>query len=79
MEALNQETLRIRGLDGARYTLKINGSVVARSAVSNWNRASTWRGCRPHGETVAGRPPAHPEAGDVHEMRWKQLQVAMQK
>jgi len=28
VEALNQETLRVRGLDGARYTLKINGSVV---------------------------------------------------
>ena len=28
METLNQQTLRVRGLEGARYTLKINGAVV---------------------------------------------------
>ena len=28
MQALNQQTLRVRGLEAARYTLKINGSVT---------------------------------------------------
>jgi lysophospholipase L1-like esterase len=78
MEALNQETLRVRGLDGAKYTLKINGSVVG-----SFSREQLEQGLN-----LAGLPtPMAKQSlsvhlltlkrGDVHEMRWKQLQVAM--
>jgi len=79
MEALNQQTLRVRGLEAAEYTLKINGSVVG----------SFSRGQLAEGLNLAGLPtPMAKQAlgvhlltlkrGDVHEMRWKQLQVALQ-
>jgi len=78
MEALNRQTLRVRGLDGAKYTLKINGSVVG----------SFTRDQLAEGLNLAGLPTPMAKQSlavhlltvkrnDVHEMRWKQLQVAL--
>jgi hypothetical protein len=75
MEALNQQTLRVRGLDGAKYTLKINGSVVG----------SFTRDQLAEGLNLAGLPTPMAKQSltvhlltvkrnDVHEM----LQVALQ-
>ena len=78
MEALNQQTLRIRGLEAARYTLKINGS-----AVGSFSREQLEQGVN-----VAGLPTPMAkqslrvhlltmQRGDVHETRWNQLQVGL--
>jgi lysophospholipase L1-like esterase len=78
MEALNQETLRIRGLEGARYTLKINASVVG-----SFSREQLEQGLNlaalptPMMRQSLGVHLLTLKRGDIHEMRWKQLQVAL--
>jgi lysophospholipase L1-like esterase len=78
MEALNRQTLRVRGLEAARYALKINGS-----AIGSFSREQLEQGVN-----LAGLPtPMAKQAlqvhlltmkrGDVHETRWKQLQVGL--
>jgi hypothetical protein len=78
MEALNQQTLRIRGLAAARYTLKIDAS-----AVGSFSREQLEQGVN-----LAGLPTPMArqslrvhlltmQKGDVHETRWKQLQVGL--
>jgi hypothetical protein len=78
MEALNQQTLRVRGLESARYTLKINGS-----AVGSFSREQLEQGLN---LAVLSTPMAKQslrvhlltmQRGDVHETRWKQLQVGL--
>ena len=79
MDALNRQTLRVRGLEAPRYTLKIDGA--AAGSFSREQLAS--------GINLAALPtPMAKQAlavlvltlkrGDVHEMRWKQLQVPLQ-
>ena len=78
MEALNQQTLRIRGLEAAKYTLKIN-----ESAIGSFSREQLEQGVN-----VAGLPTPMAkqslrvhlltmQRSDVHETRWKQLQVGL--
>jgi lysophospholipase L1-like esterase len=79
MEALNQETLRVRGLEAARYTLKIDGSEVGSfsreklSAGLNLAALAT-----PMAKQALGVHLLTLKRGEVHEMRWKQLQVALE-
>jgi hypothetical protein len=79
MEALNQQTLRVRGLEAAKYTLKIDGSEVGSflreqlSAGVNLAVLAT-----PMAKQALGVHILTLKRGDVHEMRWKQLQVAFE-
>jgi hypothetical protein len=79
MEALNQQTLRVRGLEGAKYTLKINGSVVGSFTREQLEQGLDLAGLpTPMAKQSLGVHLLTLKRGDVHEMRWKQLQVAMQ-
>jgi lysophospholipase L1-like esterase len=78
MDALNQETLRVRGLDGAKYTLKINGSVVGSFSREQLEQGVNLAGLpTPMAKQSLGVHLLTLKRGDIHEMRWKQLQVAM--
>jgi lysophospholipase L1-like esterase len=78
MEALNQETLCVRGLEGARYTLKINGSVVGSFSREQLAQGINLAGLpTPMARQSLGVHLLTLKRGDVHEMRWKQLQVAL--
>jgi lysophospholipase L1-like esterase len=78
MEALNQETLCIRGLAGARYTLKINGSVAGSFSREQLEQGLNLAGLpTPMMRQSLGVHLLTLKRGDVHEMRWKQLQVAL--
>jgi lysophospholipase L1-like esterase len=79
MEALNQETLRVTGLQAPAYNLKINGSDVGKftreQLTEGINLAAlatpmAKQAVRVHVLTL--------KRGEVHEFRWKQLQVPMQ-
>ena len=77
-EALNQETLCVRGLEGARYTLKINGSVVGSFSREQLAQGINLAGLpTPMARQSLGVHLLTLKRGDVHEMRWKQLQVAL--
>jgi hypothetical protein len=77
MEALNQQTLRVRGLEAARYTLKINGSVVGSFSREQLAEGINLAGLpTPMAKQSLGVHLLTLKRGDVHEMRWKQLQVA---
>ena len=79
MEALNQQTLRVRALDGARYTLKINASVVGSFSREQLAEGLNLAGLpTPMAKQSLGVHLLTLQRGDVHEMRWKQLQVALQ-
>jgi hypothetical protein len=79
MEALNQETLRVRGLEGAEYTLKIDGSVVGSFSRDQLAEGLNLAGLpTPMAKQSLGVHLLTLKRGDVHEMRWKQLQVALQ-
>ena len=79
MEALNQQTLRVRGLEAAKYTLKIDGSEVG-----SFSREQLTKGLNlaalptPMAKQALGVHLLTLKRGDIHEMRWKQLQVALQ-
>jgi len=79
MEALNRETLRVRGLEAARYTLKIDGG-----AVGSFTREKLAEGLNlaalatPMAKQALGVHILTLKRGEVHEMRWKQLQVALE-
>jgi hypothetical protein len=79
MEALNQQMLLVRGLDAARYTLKIDGSEVG-----SFSREQLSKGINlaamptPMAKQALGVHLLTLKRGDIHEMRWKQLQVALQ-
>ena len=78
MEALNQQTLRVRGLEGARYTLKINGSVVGSFSREQLAQGINLAGLMtPMAKQSLGVHLLTLKRGEVHEMRWKQLQVAL--
>jgi hypothetical protein len=79
MEALNRQTLRVLGLQAPRYTLQIDGIEVG----------SFTRRQLSEGVNLAAMPtPMANQAlavhmltlkrSEVHEMRWKQLQVAFE-
>jgi lysophospholipase L1-like esterase len=79
MEALNQQTLRVRGLEAAEYTLKINGSVVGSFSREQLAEGLNLAGLpTPMAKQALGVHLLTLKRGDVHEMRWKQLQVALQ-
>ncbi len=79
METLNQQTLRLRGLDGARYTLKINGSVVG-----SFSREELDKGLNlaelatPMARQAAAVHALTIKRADVHQVRWRQVQVPLQ-
>jgi hypothetical protein len=78
MEALNQQTLRIRGLEGARYTLKINAGVVGSFSREQLEEGLNLAGLpTPMAKQSVGVHQLTLKRGEVHEMRWKQLQVAL--
>jgi lysophospholipase L1-like esterase len=80
MEALNRQTLRVRGLEAAEYTLKIDGSEVG-----SFSREQLCKGLNlaamptPMAKQALGVHLLTLKRGDIHEMRWKQLQVALQE
>jgi len=79
MEALNQQTLRVRGLDAARYTLKINTGVAGSFTREQLAQGVNLAGLpTPMAKQALGVHLLTLKRGDVHEMRWKQLQVALQ-
>jgi len=79
MEALNQQTLRIRGLGAAKYTLRINGSEVG-----SFSREQLARGINlaalptPMAKQALAVHLLTLKRSDIHEMRWKQLQVGLE-
>jgi hypothetical protein len=79
MEALNQETLRVKGLEAAKYTLKIDGA-----AAGSFTREQLALGINlaalptPMAKQAIAVHVLTLKRGDVHEMRWKQLQVGLQ-
>ena len=78
MEALNQETLRVRGLEGARYTLKIDGSAAGSFSREQLEQGLNLAGLpTPMARQSIGVHLLTLKRGEVHEMRWKQLQVAL--
>jgi hypothetical protein len=78
MEALNQQTLRVRGLEAAEYTLKIDGSVVGSFSREQLAEGLNLAGLpTPMAKQALGVHLLTLKRGDVHEMRWKQLQVAL--
>ena len=80
MEALNQQTLKVRGLASGRYTLKIDGDAVgaftAEQLASGVNLAAI--------DTPMTRQAAEVHAltlrhNNMHSARWRQVQVPMEK
>ena len=75
---LNRQTLRIRGLEGAKYTLQINGSVAGSFSREQLEQGLNLAGLpTPMAKQSIGVHQLTLKRGDVHEMRWKQLQVAL--
>jgi lysophospholipase L1-like esterase len=78
MEALNRQTLRVRGLEGARYALKIDGG-----AIGSFSREQLEQGVNLAGLATPMAKQAlrvhllSMQRGDVHETRWKQMQVGL--
>jgi hypothetical protein len=78
MEALNQQTLRVRGLEAAKYTLKINGSVIASFSREQFAEGINLAGLpTPMAKQSLGVHLLTLKRSDVHETRWKQLQVGL--
>ena len=79
MDALNRETLRVRGLEAAKYALKIDGSQVG-----SFTREQLSEGVNlaalatPMSRQALAVHVLTLKRGEVHEMRWKQLQVALE-
>lgn len=77
--ALNQQTLRVAGLTGASYTLKINGAVVG-----TFSGAQLAEGINlaelptPMTKQAAGVHALTLKRADVHNARWRQFQVPFQ-
>jgi len=79
MESLNQQTLRVRGLEAARYTLKIDGSEVGSFSGEQLSKGLNLAAlATPMAIQALGVHVLTLKRGEVHEMRWKQLQVALQ-
>jgi hypothetical protein len=78
MEALNQQTLRVRGLEAAKYTLKINGSVIASFSREQFAEGINLAGLpTPMAKQSLGVHLLTLKRSDVHETRWKQLQAGL--
>ncbi len=79
LEALNRQTLRVRGLEAARYTLKIDGDEVG-----SFPREQLAKGINlaalatPMAKQAAAVHALTLKRGDLHETRWKQLQVGLE-
>jgi len=80
VQALNQQSLRVTGLTGASYTLKINGA-----AVGTFSREQLDAGVNlaelptPMAKQAAGVHALTLKRSDVHNARWRQIQVPFQK
>jgi hypothetical protein len=80
MDALNQETLRVTGLQAANYSLKINGS-----AVGSFTREQLAEGINlaalptPMAKQTLKVHILTLKRGEIHEFRWKQMQVPLQE
>jgi lysophospholipase L1-like esterase len=78
MEALNQQTLRVRGLEAVRYTLKINGGVVGSFSREQLAQGLNLAGLpTPMAKQALGVHLLTLKRSDLHEVRWKQLQVGL--
>ncbi len=79
VETLNQQTLRVTGLTGASYALKINGT-----AVGTFSGAQLAEGINlaelptPMAQQAAGVHALTLKRADVHNARWRQFQVPFQ-
>lgn len=79
METLDQQTLLVRGLGGARYTLKINGSPVG-----SFSRDQLEKGINlaalatPMSAQAAAVHSLTMKRSDVHQLRWRQVQMIYQ-
>lgn len=79
VQTLNQQTLRVTGLNGAKYTLKINGAEVGAfsgeqlAAGINLAELPT-----PMAKQAAGVHALTLKRADVHNSRWRQFQVPFQ-
>lgn len=79
METLNRQTLRVRGLEGSRYTLKINGLVVGSYSREQLSEGLNLAGLpTPMARQAAGVHALTLKRTDVHQLRWRQLQVPLQ-
>ncbi len=78
MDSLNRETLRVRGLKAARYKLTINGTKVG-----SFDREQLAEGLNlatlptPMAKQSLKVLQLTIQRGEVHEIRWKQLQVGL--
>lgn len=76
MEALNQQTLLVRGLQGAKYTLKINNGTVG-----SFRREELGKGINlaalptPMAAQAAAVHQLTMRRSDVDELRWRQVQM----
>lgn len=76
MEALNQQTLLIRGLQGAKYTLKINGATAG-----SFSREELGKGINlaalptPMAAQAAAVHQLTMRRSDLHQLRWRQVQM----
>jgi hypothetical protein len=75
-EALNRQMLRVRGLGAAKYTLKINSG-----AIGSFSREQLEKGLNlatlatPMAKQALSVYLLTVKRGDVHEKRWKEIQV----
>ena len=76
MEALNQQTLLVRGLQGAKYTLKINSATAG-----SFSREELEKGINlaalptPMAAQAAAVHQLTMRRSDLHELRWRQVQM----
>lgn len=78
-EKLNQETLQVTGLDGATYTLKINGRPVGAFSRDQLARGINLAGMdTPMAQQAARVHALTLKRADVHNLRWRQIQVPFQ-
>jgi lysophospholipase L1-like esterase len=79
VETLNQQVLRVSGLTGASYTLKVNGAVAG-----TFSSAQLAEGINlaelptPMAKQAAGVHALTLKRADVHNARWRQFQVPFQ-
>jgi lysophospholipase L1-like esterase len=80
LEKLNQETLRVTGLDASAYELKINGHLIG--AFSRENLASGINLAELDTPMMQQAAQVHDltiKRADIHNIRWRQVQLPLEK